>query len=342
MARKSRSKRKGKADLIVQPPKGPSKRRPRKPKRKASPVNPQATFTGLPAELRLEVYSHVYNESTLRHVHHTGIIDGVWDQPRFFWTACKKPNPDYPMLCANPKWSGLCNEEDRCTSEPDCLPESDGWAALRRTSKRIYQETQDFKQRGSTVSIHAKILRPWINHLKEVAPKQLETLRQLTVTGLDINGSVIDDILPDIKNLGTLGFQTLLYVPNVTRMNNPAQNWPLLQYARQLPSQLKVVIETYTYRNGVRDGPTKELQFVSRIVKKAAEKGVADSGWDFDNLEVNVAKFELVNASGDAVKVAEVVAERCAIGVTLMTISGKDQFIAGTLFDELYLDGETD
>jgi hypothetical protein len=64
-----------------------------------SASNPQATLSGLPPELRLEIYTHLCT-STLVHVnHHHPPANRT---SKFTWTPCLLPHPPSPLLCATP------------------------------------------------------------------------------------------------------------------------------------------------------------------------------------------------------------------------------------------------
>jgi hypothetical protein len=68
-----------------------------------APHNPEASFSALPAELRLQIYSYLCDD-TLIHVHRHE-KKSPYGRDRFTWTPCRSPNKDYPALCANPKVS---------------------------------------------------------------------------------------------------------------------------------------------------------------------------------------------------------------------------------------------
>ncbi|KAF2115370.1 hypothetical protein BDV96DRAFT_575358 [Lophiotrema nucula] len=104
--------------------------------RPASGENPQATILGLPLELRLEIYDHLY-PSHLTHVSTTGGARGLGTictgnllrlpfttftfasnnmaPLRLFWRPCICPNQSL-STCSKPPWSGLCSPEEHCST----------------------------------------------------------------------------------------------------------------------------------------------------------------------------------------------------------------------------------
>ncbi|KAF2115357.1 hypothetical protein BDV96DRAFT_77094 [Lophiotrema nucula] len=330
-AAKSRSRAKGKSNLIAQPTKPrkalhASRRtplatseppsRPPSPSIWREPANPQATMLGIPTELRLQIYEHVFH-STLMHIHRHEFgefIGGSWHPPRFFWTACRQPNPDHPMLCANPKYSALCNEEDRCTYRPDDPPESSGAVALRRTCRLIHQETQNLAQRGSTISIHPKDLDSWLFELKKVAPKQLESIRRVTLMGTDTWRTPLFTAFRRLKmleNLEAIAFQgqvakwTLL---NLQSNKNAPEvrwgNWQLLNWLKDFPCNVKVVAEGLVWNKSRPrwvNSPDKDHQVVVRIVRDAYEGDQnASASWDDQHVDVEVQRSDLINYKRNA------------------------------------------
>ncbi|KAH7091527.1 hypothetical protein FB567DRAFT_437000 [Paraphoma chrysanthemicola] len=136
-----------------------------------TPTNPFATLSNLPAELRLQIYSHLC-DTTIIHVHRHGAEYGK--NSKFTWTPCRAPSSASPLLCANPKWSGMCDEEDRCTYKIYAPPEPIGFWGLAASNKMIRNETQEFFLRKSVVSIHPRDLRPWLDHLADKDPKRCQ------------------------------------------------------------------------------------------------------------------------------------------------------------------------
>jgi hypothetical protein len=140
--------------------------------------NPRATLTGLPAELRLHIYSYLRG-TDLIHVHwheKTEITD-----ERFTWTPCRGTDPSNRLLCANPKWSGTCTEEERCTYNTVTPSEPRGFHALAASCKALRDEIMGLLSRCEGVSIPTIALRPWLSYMEQRAPKHLEQLRRITL-----------------------------------------------------------------------------------------------------------------------------------------------------------------
>lgn len=173
-----------------------------------TPQNAQATLEGLPAELRLQIYDYLC-DSTIIHVHHHDHhADG---STRFTWTPCRSPSPKSPLLCANPKWSGLCNEKDRCTHKVYAPAEPRGFWALAASAKAIRSEAKEFFLRRTVVSISAIHLELWLDYLAKHAPRQIDQLRRITLAGPNTwaaFSSHTTQILRDrVSNLEGVGFQ---------------------------------------------------------------------------------------------------------------------------------------
>ncbi|KAF2028255.1 hypothetical protein EK21DRAFT_90812 [Setomelanomma holmii] len=172
-----------------------------------APENPEATLSGLPAELRLQIDSYLC-DTTIIHVHNDGTDTG--DKARFTWTPCRSPNPASPLLCANPKWSGMCPEEDRCTYKIYAPPEPVGFWALAASNKAFRNDTQEFFLSRSVVSIDFLDLRPWLDHLAESDPKRVESLRRITLAGPTswrLSRAEIHLLTERLPNLEGMGFQ---------------------------------------------------------------------------------------------------------------------------------------
>ncbi|USP75087.1 uncharacterized protein yc1106_02361 [Curvularia clavata] len=169
-----------------------------------TPKNPQATFEGIPAELRVMIYEFA-SQSTMIHVHmhledykpFTGIHDLANAVLKFSWTPCRGTNPKSPLLCANPKWSAMCKEEDRCTHKLTAPPEPRGFWALIASNKVIRREAKAPCLRNTVISIGPYELGRWFCHLVEYAPSHIEQIRRITIAG------------PDIYHIADFGMKTL-------------------------------------------------------------------------------------------------------------------------------------
>lgn len=171
------------------------------------PNNPQATLEGLPAELRLSIYDHL-SDTIMVHVHKHA--DSDVKIPHFTWTPCRAPNPEHPLLCANPKWSGKCEEEDRGTHNPNSPRSPRGFWALAEASTSLHREIQRLWLRRAVVSIHPQHLRAWLDHLSRT-PHQLAQLRRVTLAGPDLLDNSATEALQllheRVPHLTGVGFQ---------------------------------------------------------------------------------------------------------------------------------------
>jgi hypothetical protein len=180
------------------------------------PKNPHASFLGIPAELRLAIYDYVFG-SSLVHVHCHEDKENVQEPIHFSWTACREPNPKCTLLCANPKWSGLCKDSERCTVTVGALPEPRGFEALMWTCKSIRQESQTSFLRNTTVSIGTWYYWKWIKYLEERSPQHFELVRYITLAGestykqlvwdTDIPENPFESIRVKFPNLQGIAFQ---------------------------------------------------------------------------------------------------------------------------------------
>ncbi|PSN64539.1 hypothetical protein BS50DRAFT_623088 [Corynespora cassiicola Philippines] len=224
------------------------------------PKNPQATFLGLPAELRLQIYSYVF-ESPLIHVHcheDEDLRDPEETLPtRFTWTACRAVNPQCSLLCANPKWSGLCKEEERCSYIIKFPPPLLGFAALRWTSKFIQYESQEFILKSSTIAVDPAKIEEFIRFLKKRAPSQLQHIRHINLFGtqerIGLYGFTFQPLQRNFPNLKGIACQLqssswdALAYKNTT-LDNLGQNWGILQEISRICPSTTVALEAWMYK----------------------------------------------------------------------------------------------
>jgi hypothetical protein len=272
-----------------------------------TPQNAQATFAGLPAELRLQIYSHLC-DSTIIHVHHhKGNED---KESRFTWTPCRSPSPSSPLLCANPKWSGMCEEEDRCTYKIYAPPEPVGFWGLAASSKSIRNETQEFFLRNTVVSIHPHDLGPWIDRVAERDSRLLNNLRRITLAGpnsyLYFSNAELQLVRNRIPNLEGLGFQCQdsIWRWVRSRANNDIQidsdawkRWHVTDWLKAFDPSITIAMEAMIWRKvHPRWNPNDiEQQVAIRVIRKGqdAENGSGSrsgSGWADEDVEVEVVK----------------------------------------------------
>ncbi|KAF2865697.1 hypothetical protein BDV95DRAFT_612279 [Massariosphaeria phaeospora] len=169
-----------------------------------TPNNPQATLLGLPAELRLQIYAYL-NAATLVHAH--GHEYNSWRWQRFTWTPCKAPHPTHPLLCANPKWSGLCNEQDRCTYKKDAPPEPRGFYALAATNKLVRGECMEFSMAHAVVSVNMAEVESWMDFVEARAPKLFGKIRRITFAGSDRGAGIYSEVERRMPQIEAMGFQ---------------------------------------------------------------------------------------------------------------------------------------
>ena len=145
------------------------------------PSNPCATLTGLPVELRLHIYSYLHG-TNLVHVHRHPATTTTSGE-RFTWTPCRGTDPSNRLLCANPKWSGTCVEEERCAFNAVTPREPRGIHALAASCRVLHGETMSLLRRCEGISIKSRNLLPWLQYMEQHAPRHLERLRRVTVEG---------------------------------------------------------------------------------------------------------------------------------------------------------------
>ncbi|KAF2115356.1 hypothetical protein BDV96DRAFT_76697 [Lophiotrema nucula] len=140
-----------------------------------TPKNPQACLLGLPTELRLQIYEYLF-ESVLIHLHRRYEPNG---NATLTWTSCSQTSERSSLLCANPKWSGLCEDERRCEYRSDALPES-SCMAFMWTCKLIYIEASPTARSRAALSIPEEMFYEFRCYSP---PKLLEKVTRLALTG---------------------------------------------------------------------------------------------------------------------------------------------------------------
>ena len=270
-----------------------------------TPNNPQATLSGLPAELRLHIYSYLC-DSTIIHVHHHE--DKGAGTSRFTWTPCRSPSSTSPLLCANPKWSGMCDEEDRCTYKIYAPPEPVGFWALAASNKLIRNETQEFFLRKTVASIHPQDLRAWLDHLAEKDPRRIDSLRRVTLAGPNsyryFSNAELQLLRDRIPNLEGIGFQcqdsiwrwVRSYANNDVQVDREAwKRWHLIEWMKAFDSSITIALEATIWRKShPRWSPSViEQQIAIQIIRegKIAKEGSGPgSGWTDEDVEVGILK----------------------------------------------------
>ena len=272
-----------------------------------APRNPHATLSGLPAELRLQIYSHLC-DSTIIHVHHHRGHNAYTS--RFTWTPCRSSSSASPLLCANPKWSGMCDEDDRCTHKIDAPPEPVGFWALAACNKFIRNETQEFFLGKTIVSIHPHDLRPWLNHLAVTNARRLDSLRRVTLAGAysykyfgNAELQLIRDLLPNLEGLG-FQFQDYVWRWTSTYLVDGEfdvyptgwKRWPLVAWLKDFDPSITIALEAMVWvkpnrYHHVHNFPEQQVTIsVIRKGKMAENNSSPGSGWTDEDVDIEVVR----------------------------------------------------
>ena len=251
-----------------------------------TPRNPRATFEGLPTELRLQVYDylrdllhiHVHRRVKTREEASSQVI-----KPPFVWDPCRQTNPKTRLLCANPEWSGMCKEEDRCSYKADSPAEPRGPWALIASNKAIRNEAKELFLRETVLSVNSQDLQPWLNHLIRYAPQRIKHLRHITLTGLnewDSTYTGLVQLLQEcVPNLAGLGFQ--FYTHGCPSINihevsqhsirieqKQCRNWLVANMLSRFESPIAFALEATIWH---KTGPSKRLAI--RMISQDSEDG---------------------------------------------------------------------
>jgi hypothetical protein len=317
----SPSSRKRKHEDIDVQPIQPRKSQPKD--REEARCNPEATFSALPAELRLEIYSYLCG-SNLIHVHRhraqSSGPDRVTD--RFTWTPCRSLSIAYPMLCANPKvnaysyhvlleadssqkWSGMCKEEDRCTYNVRRPAEPRGFWALAASNKTIHREMREFFLQQPVVSVHINYLHDWLDYLDRTSPGRTKDLRRLTlISPCVVETSSMTDIwslckrLPNLESIGIQGQDRIKNwagvgdrAESIVQRAQAGRGWyNLARCMQDIDPAITVTFEStiwrkpYTRYNNGGQGQ----QFVIRHVCNGRANGGLASVWSTDGVKIEV------------------------------------------------------
>lgn len=277
------------------------------------PKNPRATFEELPAELRLQIYE-LLCESTMIHVHrHREDGKPILDEDditngeiKFSWTPCRGTNPRSPLLCANPKWSGMCKEEDRCAYKINEPLELRGFWALAACNKAIRSETKELGLRNSVVSIDIHILIEWLHHLVEYAPDQIALLHRITITALDCYDhhdyaiSILTSCLPALEAVGfqfqspAMHWMDFERYPAWRIQDNAWKKWKALRISRFFEPDITMAFEATTWRSNSTLPPWESYKPPRMDAIRAFGRGKKALIWvPWDRFEVPRFKFEM-------------------------------------------------
>jgi hypothetical protein len=258
------------------------------------PNDHQASLLGIPAELRLEIYSHLY-DSLIIHVHqHQWPADKA---SQFTWTPCRAASESSRLLCANPKWSGKCKEEDRCTYDAASPRELAGAWALTASNRLIRKEAHDLFFRKSVVSIHPQDITPWLNYLTQRHPRQVENLRHVTLAGPNswrvMSKLEFDTIRTRIPHLQGLGVQCQNPLYHWVNMSDQPRlkagevdfekwhKWNIVEWVRDFDPTITIALQAMIWREP-RGSELKrvETQTDIHVLRDGTAPGTASgSGW---------------------------------------------------------------
>ena len=252
-----------------------------------TPRNPRATFEGLPTEMRLQIYDYLRD---LLHIHvrrRVKIKEEASSQarkpPPFVWYPCRRTNPNTRLLCANPEWSGMCKEEDRCSYEADSPVEPRGPWALIASNKAIRNEAKELFLRDTVLSVNSQDLQPWLNHLIRHAPQRMNHLHHITLTGpiewSSTHTCLVRLLQERVPNLTGLGFQ--FYTHGCHSINiyeisqnsiqveqNECRNWLVSNLLTQFEYPIAFALEAIIWH---KTGPSKRLAI--RMISQDSEDG---------------------------------------------------------------------
>lgn len=277
------------------------------------PHNPQACFTGLPAELRLEIYS-LLRDTIIIHVHRRQ----ERKRDLFTWTPCRASNAISPLLCANPKWSGMCSEDERCTYKLGTSAVLRGAWALAASNKMIRNEAQEMFFRDSVFSVRAQNLEVWLDHLAMMNPRHLDRLQRVTLNGPNewrslsrIEFEILRNRAPNLRSLGVQCQSPVWQWFRNHTQSGPMldykrwHEWSIVDFVRDFDPAVTVAFEAMVWKkphpSSEPDGV--EQQIAIRIMRegKRIEKA-SDSSWTEEDTEVDVAQSDQLAPCGNDAK----------------------------------------
>lgn len=268
------------------------------------PKNPRATLSGLPTELRLQIYSYLCDTSLI-HVHRH--FDEGTLKYRFTWTPCRSPSAFSPLLCANPKWSGMCPESARCTHNITSPPEPMGFWGLAASSKATRNEAQEFFLQRTVVSVYPRDLVHWLDYLGEHAPAQIDYLRRVTIAGpMYFTEAVVQALRLRVPKLECLGIQCQDEVwddwqlpavsdPKIDR--DAWKSWYVLNWVKEFDETVTVAIEVMLWRKRrlrrfrqTLPGHWVGKQLALRVLREGHEdnRTRVDGGWNDHDVQVEI------------------------------------------------------
>jgi hypothetical protein len=269
---------------------------------------------GLPAELRLHIYSHLH-ATALVHVHYHEATET--SERRFTWTPCRGTLSSNRLLCANPKWSGSCAEEERCTYNKLTPSEPRGFFALAASCKALCNEIGDLFYRCGGVSIKQDVFERWLEYMTQRAPRYLEQLRRITFEGHISSFSFLfyqpgsrAAFRRSVPRLEAIAVQTQEPLRSLVRESRGADIWVrndvwkmgvTSYWLRDWDADIDITVELMACWNpkrihiGMWNPDVVEQQIVMRIMRPPIEGGgvVAANGqleWSDEDVRVEVVK----------------------------------------------------
>lgn len=254
----------------------------------------QASFVGLPTELRLEIYSHLC-DTIIIHVHHQRGSGG----DHFTWTPCRSASASSPLLCAAPKWSGMCQEEDGCAHRPGMLMTPKGAWALVASNKLIRSEAHEIFFRKSVVSIHPQVLAPWLDYITQRDLRHVKNLERITLAGPNswrvlskIELNILRDRVPNLRGLGVQCQDPVWRWARIDAQqelvfdSNKWQEWNVVDWVRSFDPKITVALEAMIWNST----GLEEQVSINIIYEGKGSASVSSPSWREEDVAVNVVR----------------------------------------------------
>ena len=271
---------------------------------------PQASFLGLPVELRLQIYSQLA-ESVHFHID-CGYGQSLKGRKR---RLCNAPDAKFRQICTRPDFSGLHPSDDRCYVQSRNATSGDPFA-LRATCRLTYHETQgllDKREVGFTVE--NSVAAPFLRSLEN---KQQASLTRLTIIHANYSTCNYGGIQPAVAffrsnaqsftSLRTLAIQTTqahykfcVKQPPLAPRFAPEQSWQKLWFIKALSEafegRVTIVLEAWiVVRAGYKENTSDKDEVVIVRGVTWGEKERLQHGED----EVEVVRKDIVEEHENA------------------------------------------
>lgn len=266
-----------------------------------SSKNSQASLLGLPTELRLEIYALLYDRLKI-HVHYRSGVKA----DRWTWNPCRSPSALPPLLCANPKWSEMCKEENRCTYYVGTPREPSGAWALAASSRLIRDEAHQAFFRESVVSIHPRDLAKWLDHLIYKNPRQVDSLRHVTLAGPNLwrvlSRVEFETLRTRVPNPQSLGVQCQSPVWHFVHMSDQSKVkplevdrnewhiWNIVRWVQDFDPSVTIAMEAMIWREQRAPCDPKQLeqQIAYRLFREGKASGsIPGTDWTEADVEID-------------------------------------------------------